>query len=48
MPDTIQVLWEHRALMEEFESAVRRLEETHAAAVGFFQTAVVLAGQLSD
>jgi hypothetical protein len=37
MPDSIQVLWERGAPLEEFERAVRRLEETHAAALGLIR-----------
>jgi len=35
-PDAVQRLWEEGGSMEEFERVVRRLEEAHACALGFF------------
>ncbi len=37
LPDLIQSLWEQGAPMEEFKAAVRRLEESHRAALGFYE-----------
>jgi hypothetical protein len=36
LPDRIQRLWEEGASVEEFKLAVRRLEESHRAARGFY------------
>jgi len=35
--DAVRGLWEQGAPMEEFEAAVRRLEESHRAARGFYE-----------
>jgi len=37
LPDRIQELWEQGAPMEEFKAAVRRLEESHRAALDFYE-----------